>query len=74
MAYAHKDLETGKEIMDFIAIHKSASQHARQVYLETFKIDYHDDPEYKTGGPRHKVWLNAFEARQQSLILDPYQD
>lgn len=61
------------EKLDFIAIHKSAVAVARQTYIDTFGIDYHNDPKYETGNERHKVWLTAFENRQASLILNPDQ-
>lgn len=73
MAYAF-NTPGEPEKLDFIAIHQSASDHARNAYTKEFGVDYHDDPEYKTGNARHKFWLSAFEKRQESLILNPHQE
>lgn len=61
------------EFLHFVEIHQSASQVARAAYQEKYGVDYHDDPEWKIGGERHAFWLDAWEKRQASLILNPNQ-
>jgi hypothetical protein len=75
MTYATKPiLPEDKELMDWTGIHKSACQHARDAYTKEYGVDYHDDPEYKTGNDRHAVWLKAYDDRFSTLILNPHQD
>ncbi len=66
-------LPEDKELMDWTSIHRSACQKARDTYLETYGVDYHADPKYKTGNERHKVWLDAYDTRFSSLIINPHQ-
>lgn len=75
MAYGLSVAQTGdKEILFFAEIHQSASQVARDAYFNKYGIDYHEDPNWVIGGERHEFWLNAFDTRQKSLILNPQQD
>jgi len=62
------------ETLDVTKIHQSASARARQAYLDAYGIDYHDDPQWKIGGERHRLWLDAFDDRQVSLIVNPNQE
>ena len=73
MAYANK-LPGEPEVIQWTEIHRSASDHARAAYQKQYGVDYHADPEYQTGNERHAFWLKAFDTRQESLILNPYQD
>lgn len=75
MAYATKPILPGeKELLNWTEIHKSAIQCARDAYTAEYGVDYHDDPEYKTGNDRHAFWLKSFDDRQKSLIINPHQD
>lgn len=72
MAYAY-GMPGEPAKMDWSAIHQSAAQVARDAYLKEYGVDYHDDPKWEIGNERHTFWLNSFDARHKSLIIDPHQ-
>jgi hypothetical protein len=57
-----------------VKIHRSACEYARNDYNEKYGVDYHADPEYTAGNERHQFWIHAYSARQESLIVNRYQD
>lgn len=62
-----------KQRIDTIAIHRSAGACANHAYVEKYGMCKSRDPEWVIGEERHKFWLDAFDARYTSLIINPDQ-
>lgn len=59
-----------RPIIDFAAVHRAATEYARDTYFKEYGVYHTTDPQYAVGNERHDFWLAAFDAKQQEHIVN----
>lgn len=73
MVYSVYDFMKEKRLLNFENIQQSSGAVANAAYIEKYGVDKSSDPEWAIGGERHTFWLEQFDRRYNSLILNPDQ-